>query len=228
MVTPTRRIWSLPGSWIITPCVAMAALTLVECLWGTSRDQWCVWWRSQVFIFTIAFGLSVDYELFVLGSIQEAYKATGDHREAIARGMGRAGRLVSTAAILLAVVVSRALQAVLGEGGMVGRLSGRDPWVVAVRSARTLDLCRDSLGTVWIWMWTEEGFVPGGVQVGAFVLSRITLIKMIGLGIAGSVVLDATVVRGCVVPSMLAIAGERVVWWGPRWLKVGGVVQGSC
>lgn len=43
----------------------------------------------------------------------------------------------------------------------------------------------------------------------------------IGFGIAISVLLDATVVRSCVVPTVLILAGEKVVWWSPAWLRVG-------
>lgn len=48
-------------------------------------------------------------------------------------------------------------------------------------------------------------------------LGRLT--GQIGFGIAICVVLDATIVRLCVVPTVLILAGEKVVWWSPKWLK---------
>jgi len=55
-------------------------------------------------IIAIAFGLAMDYELFILARMRETWRATGDDREAVVTGLRRSGRVVSCAALLLAVV----------------------------------------------------------------------------------------------------------------------------
>ncbi len=60
---------------------------------------------QPILIFAIAFGLSIDYEVFLLSRIKECFDATGDNRAAIASGMQRTGWLITSAAVLLAVVL---------------------------------------------------------------------------------------------------------------------------
>ena len=60
---------------------------------------------QPILIFAIAFGLSMDYEVFLLSRIKERYDATGDNREAVSSGMQQTGRLITSAALLLAVVL---------------------------------------------------------------------------------------------------------------------------
>ncbi|WP_406719671.1 MMPL family transporter [Streptomyces anthocyanicus] len=55
-------------------------------------------------IIAIAFGLAMDYELFILARMREARERTGDDREAVVIGLRRSGRVVTCAALLLAVV----------------------------------------------------------------------------------------------------------------------------
>ena len=55
-------------------------------------------------IVAIAFGLAMDYELFILARMREARQLTGDDREAVVTGLRRSGRVVTCAALLLAVV----------------------------------------------------------------------------------------------------------------------------
>lgn len=55
-------------------------------------------------IVAIAFGLAMDYELFILARMREARRATGDDQEAVVTGLRRSGRVVTCAALLLAVV----------------------------------------------------------------------------------------------------------------------------
>lgn len=55
-------------------------------------------------IIAIAFGLAMDYELFILSRMRETWLETGDHRTAIVEGLRRSGRVVSCAALLLAIV----------------------------------------------------------------------------------------------------------------------------
>ena len=60
---------------------------------------------QPILIFAIAFGLSMDYEVFLLSRIKERFDATGDNQAAIASGMQRTGWLITSAAVLLAVVL---------------------------------------------------------------------------------------------------------------------------
>ncbi|MGW7076477.1 MMPL family transporter [Streptomyces sp. NPDC054866] len=55
-------------------------------------------------IIAIAFGLAMDYELFILSRMRETWLETGDHRAAVVEGLRRSGRVVSCAALLLAIV----------------------------------------------------------------------------------------------------------------------------
>jgi RND superfamily putative drug exporter len=57
-----------------------------------------------VFLFVILFGLSMDYEVFLLSRIRESYLATGDNATAIARGLASTGRVISAAAAIMVVV----------------------------------------------------------------------------------------------------------------------------
>jgi trehalose monomycolate/heme transporter len=114
---------------------------------------------QPVLIFGLAFGLSMDYEIFLLSRIKEQFDRSGDNRAAVALGLQRVGRLITSAALLLAVVV------------------------------------------------------------GAFVTAKIIFIQEIGLGVALAVLLDATVVRGLLVPAMMRLMG-RWNWWAPRPLRV--------
>jgi RND superfamily putative drug exporter len=57
-----------------------------------------------ILMFCIAFGLSMDYEVFLLSRIKEEYDVTGDNVSSVALGLERTGRIVTAAAALLAVV----------------------------------------------------------------------------------------------------------------------------
>jgi trehalose monomycolate/heme transporter len=58
-----------------------------------------------VLMFAIVFGLSMDYEVLLLSRVREEYLATGDNDRAVGRGLARTGRLITSAALLLVVVV---------------------------------------------------------------------------------------------------------------------------
>ncbi len=60
---------------------------------------------APLLMFSIVFGLSMDYEVLILARIQEEYKKTGDNDLAVARGLARTGRLITSAALLLVVVI---------------------------------------------------------------------------------------------------------------------------
>jgi putative drug exporter of the RND superfamily len=111
-----------------------------------------------ILMFCIAFGLSMDYEVFLLSRIKEEYDVSGDNQASVALGLERTGRIVTAAAALLAVVFL------------------------------------------------------------AFATSHVTFIKLFGLGLALAVVLDATLVRGVLVPAFMRMAG-RANWWAPAPLR---------
>ncbi|MFD5509496.1 MMPL family transporter [Streptomyces sp. NPDC127051] len=111
-----------------------------------------------VLMFCIAFGLSMDYGVFLISRIKEEYERTGDHEGAVRAGLVRTGGLITAAAVILAVVM---------------------------------------------------------VAIGS---SRVTNTKMLGLGIALAVLMDALVVRSLLVPAVMKLTG-RATWWAPGPLR---------
>ncbi|MFE6621673.1 MMPL family transporter [Streptomyces sp. NPDC057740] len=111
-----------------------------------------------VLMFCVAFGLSMDYGVFLLSRIKEEYDTTGDHDEAVRHGLQRTGGLITAAAVILAVVM---------------------------------------------------------VAIGT---SRVTNTKMLGLGIALAVLMDAMIVRSLLVPAVMRLTG-RATWWAPGPLR---------
>ncbi len=59
---------------------------------------------QPVILFCVLFGLSMDYEVFLLSRMKEVYDRTGDNREAVARGLERSGRIVTSAALIVVLV----------------------------------------------------------------------------------------------------------------------------
>jgi putative drug exporter of the RND superfamily len=69
-------------------------------LWGVPATGAITMW-VPLMVFAFLFGLSMDYEVFILSRIREAYDASGDARHAVVVGLGRTGRLVTSAAAIL-------------------------------------------------------------------------------------------------------------------------------
>ncbi|BAC67808.1 putative integral membrane protein [Streptomyces avermitilis MA-4680 = NBRC 14893] len=111
-----------------------------------------------VLLFCIVFGLSVDYEVFVLARIKEAHDAGQDTAGSIVTGIARTGGIVTTAGALLAFTLL-------------------------------------SFGT-----------------------SQVSLLQFFGIGAGLGVLLDATLVRGVLVPALMRLAGGWN-WWAPRGLR---------
>ena len=111
-----------------------------------------------ILIAVVVFGLSMDYELFLLSRIREEHLAGKSNVESVAIGLQRSARIITAAAVLLAVVF------------------------------------------------------------GAFVTSGVTSIKTMGFGVALAVLLDATIVRGLLVPALMRLFGENN-WWAPKWMQ---------
>jgi len=110
-----------------------------------------------LFMFAILFGLSMDYEVFLLSRVREEYRRTGDNTGSVIAGIAGTGRTITAAALIMVSVFS-------------GFLLGSDP-----------------------------------------------VTKMMGLGLATAVLLDATVIRLVLVPATMKLLGEAN-WWLPGWL----------
>ncbi|WP_051859560.1 MMPL family transporter [Streptomyces xanthophaeus] len=107
-----------------------------------------------ILIVVIAFGLSVDYEIFLLSRIKEEYVRTGDHSASIIHGITSTGRLVTAAALIMAIAM------------------------------------------------------------GAMATSGVLPLKILGFGLALAVLIDATLVRGILVPAFMQLTG-KANWWSP-------------
>ena len=110
-----------------------------------------------ILIAVVAFGLSMDYELFLLSRIKELHDQGMSTEDSVALGLQRSGRIITAAALILAV-----------------------------------------------------NFLP-------FVTSGVTSIKMLGLGLAFAILLDATIVRAFLVPALMKLFGSAN-WWAPKWV----------
>ncbi|HET7045626.1 MAG TPA: MMPL family transporter, partial [Gaiellaceae bacterium] len=71
-----------------------------EAIWNVHATQSIITW-IPLMIFAFLYGLSMDYEVFMLTRMREAYDETGDTRHAVALGLARTGKLVTSAALVL-------------------------------------------------------------------------------------------------------------------------------
>jgi putative drug exporter of the RND superfamily len=71
-----------------------------EAIWGIDATGSVPAW-IPLMVFAFLYGLSMDYEVFILSRMREEYDASGDTRTAVVRGIGRTGRLVTSAALIL-------------------------------------------------------------------------------------------------------------------------------
>lgn len=110
-----------------------------------------------VLLFCIAFGLSMDYEVFLISRIKELHDAGSSNEDAVVHGLARTGRIVSTAAALLAV------------------------------------------------------------SFFAFATSHVSFIQFFGLGTGLAILIDATLIRGVLVPAFMRVVGEAS-WYAPTSL----------
>ena len=113
---------------------------------------------SLVFVFAVTFGLATDYAVLVMARIKEQHDLGASNEEAVAIGIGRTGRVITAAALMISVVFL------------------------------------------------------------AFSVSQIFFMKQISIAQAAGVLIDATIVRALLVPSLMRILGEAN-WWAPRPLK---------
>jgi putative drug exporter of the RND superfamily len=92
---------------VISVAAAWGVITLVwqeghgsSMLWGIAATHSVSAW-IPLMVFAFLFGLSMDYEVFILSRMREEYDRTGSTDAAVVRGIGRTGRLVTSAALIL-------------------------------------------------------------------------------------------------------------------------------
>jgi putative drug exporter of the RND superfamily len=92
---------------VVSVLSAWGVLTLIwqnghgsDAIWGIPATGSITAW-IPLMVFAFLFGLSMDYEVFILARMREEYDATGETNEAVIRGIGRTGRLVTSAALIL-------------------------------------------------------------------------------------------------------------------------------
>jgi RND superfamily putative drug exporter len=92
---------------VVSVLAAWGVLTLIwqnghgsDAIWGIPATGSITAW-IPLMVFAFLFGLSMDYEVFILARVREEYDATHDTDEAVIRGIGRTGRLVTSAALIL-------------------------------------------------------------------------------------------------------------------------------
>jgi RND superfamily putative drug exporter len=71
-----------------------------QLLFGADATGSVVFWAPMI-VFAFIYGLSMDYEVFIIARMREEYDATGDTDEAVVRGIARTGRLVTSAALIV-------------------------------------------------------------------------------------------------------------------------------
>jgi RND superfamily putative drug exporter len=71
-----------------------------DAVWGIPATGAITMW-VPLMVFAFLFGLSMDYEVFILSRVREAYDESGDAKHAVIEGLGRTGRLVTSAAAIL-------------------------------------------------------------------------------------------------------------------------------
>jgi putative drug exporter of the RND superfamily len=112
---------------------------------------------APMMLFAIVFGMSMDYEVFLLSSIREEYDRTRVNETAVVEGLASTARVITAAAAIMVCVF------------------------------------------------------------GSFAVSDVRQVKLMGIGLAAAVFIDATLVRMVLVPATMQLLGDRN-WWFPRWL----------
>jgi putative drug exporter of the RND superfamily len=101
----------LPLKAVVLNVISVAAAWgVLEIVWQSGHGSQLIWgipatgsitaW-IPLMVFAFLFGLSMDYEVFILSRMREEYDATGSTDTAVVRGIGRTGRLVTSAALIL-------------------------------------------------------------------------------------------------------------------------------
>ncbi len=127
-------------------------------LWNINATQSVTVWIPMM-IFAFLYGLSMDYEVFMISRIREAYDETGSTDRAIELGLARTGKLVTSGALILMFA--------------------------------------------FLVLSTSPGYE----------------VKLLAVGLAAGIILDATVIRALLVPALMRLLGNAN-WWMPNWTRV--------
>ena len=119
-------------------------------------EQIAVW--IPLFLFAFLFGLSMDYEVFLLSRMREEYDEVPDNARAVAAGLAKTGKLITSAALIMVIA-----------------------------------FC-------------------------GLAASRFIEMQQFGFGLAAAILLDATLIRAFIVPSLMMLMG-RWNWWLPDVLR---------
>jgi len=111
-----------------------------------------------MFMFAVLFGLSMDYEVFLLSRVKEEYLLSGDNSQSVIFGISNTARVITSAALIMISV-------------FLGFVTNPDP-----------------------------------------------ILKMMGLGLATAIFVDATIIRVVLVPASMKLMGDAN-WWFPKWLE---------
>ncbi|NOU93289.1 MMPL family transporter [Paenibacillus sp. LMG 31456] len=111
-----------------------------------------------VFIFGLAFGVSMDYGVFLVSRIFEVYRQTRDNERAVLVGLASTSRIITSAAAIMVAVT------------------------------------------------------------GPFAFGDVVGVQQLGIGIAAAILIDATLIRMVLVPSLMRLLGKWN-WWAPKWLR---------
>jgi RND superfamily putative drug exporter len=121
-------------------------------LFGLAQPTEAIWVVVPVIVFAVVFGLSMDYEVFLVSRMREVFEQTGDNTRATLEGLRATATMITSAAVIMVIVF------------------------------------------------------------GTFSFGRILPVQLVGFGLAVAVLLDATVIRMLLVPSIMRVAG-RWNWW---------------
>jgi RND superfamily putative drug exporter len=124
---------------------------------GIGRPGPIEFWVPMM-LFTILFGLSMDYEVFLLSRVREEYLLTRDNALAVADGLAATARVITAAAAIMIAVFS------------------------------------------------------------SFIFGDLRVLKLLGLGVASAIFIDASLIRMVLVPATMELLGDAN-WWLPRWLE---------
>ncbi|MCX6495677.1 MAG: MMPL family transporter [Actinobacteria bacterium] len=159
-----RSIWLPVVSAVMNVLSILAAYGVVTLAFQTPWGAQLLGVNEQpvvsfvpMLMFAILFGLSMDYNVFLISTVREMKEKGLSAKDAVIEGIRRTGTLITTAGVIMTIVF---------------------------------------LG---------------------FTMTSETEVKMIGLGLAVAVVIDVTLVRLVLTPSVLTLLGERA-WWLPKWL----------
>ncbi len=151
----------VPAKAVVMNVASIAAaygVLVAHYQWGwLAVTRTCIPSYVPLMMFAITFGLSMDYEIFLLSRVREAHLAGQSARRAVVTGLAGSARVITAAALIMVSVF------------------------------------------------------------GSFMLSSVPVVRMMGLGLATAVAIDASLIRLVLVPATMSLLGEAN-WWLPPWL----------